>query len=164
MLEHSSLKPYLESCDHWDVKTVSGSVTLRQFVSNIMSYNPKWLMFLFKIREVVAKVLRLKDMKLKGPPPKLSPENVSFEKGDMAGFFEVVAGKNHDFWIAKAPDDKHLDAFIAIVCKEKDLEQTQFHLLTIVNYKHWTGPVYFNMIRPFHHVIVKMLTKAGIKR
>ena len=35
--------------------------------------------------------------------------------------------------------------------------------LTVVHYKHWTGPVYFNVIRPFHHLVVRQMARAGTK-
>jgi hypothetical protein len=32
----------------------------------------------------------------------------------------------------------------------------------VVHYKHWTGPVYFNLIRPFHHLVVSRMARAGL--
>ncbi|MCP5103876.1 MAG: DUF2867 domain-containing protein, partial [bacterium] len=37
------------------------------------------------------------------------------------------------------------------------------HVVTIVHYKHWTGPVYFNLIRPFHHLVIRRMMKAALK-
>ncbi len=39
----------------------------------------------------------------------------------------------------------------------------RFYVITTVFYKHWTGPVYFNYIRPFHHLVVSQMAKYGLK-
>ena len=31
----------------------------------------------------------------------------------------------------------------------------------IVDYRHWTGPVYFNVIRPFHHLVVAAMLRSA---
>ncbi|NQY75258.1 MAG: DUF2867 domain-containing protein [Candidatus Margulisbacteria bacterium] len=28
---------------------------------------------------------------------------------------------------------------------------------------HWTGPIYFNLIRPIHHLVVTKMAKAGVR-
>ena len=38
----------------------------------------------------------------------------------------------------------------------------RYYVVTAVNYKHWTGPVYFNLIRPFHHLVVSRMAKHGV--
>jgi len=37
----------------------------------------------------------------------------------------------------------------------------RYYIVTIVHYLHWTGPVYFNLIRPFHHLVVARMARAG---
>jgi len=39
----------------------------------------------------------------------------------------------------------------------------RFHIGTAVHYHNWAGPVYFNVIRPFHHIVVSQMMKAGIR-
>lgn len=34
--------------------------------------------------------------------------------------------------------------------------------ITTVYYKHWTGPVYFNLIRPFHHLVVSRMAQYDV--
>jgi hypothetical protein len=31
-----------------------------------------------------------------------------------------------------------------------------------VHYKHWAKPVCFNLIRPFHHLVVSRMAKPGV--
>jgi len=37
-------------------------------------------------------------------------------------------------------------------------------VVTVVRYHAWNGPVYFNMIRPFHHLVVGRMAAAGVRR
>jgi hypothetical protein len=37
----------------------------------------------------------------------------------------------------------------------------RFHVVTIVHYNNLAGPVYFNVIRPFHHLVVKQMARRG---
>ena len=125
---------------------------------------PKWMIFLFKIREILVRILNLRRHDFGESLPTLSPDEVSFNLGDKGGFFIVRGGKEDHYWISEAPDDNHLKAYIAIVSENLDDNWKKFYLITIVNYLHWTGPVYFNLIRPFHHVVVSKMAKAGVKK
>jgi hypothetical protein len=40
-------------------------------------------------------------------------------------------------------------------------DHKRFHVVTIVHYRRWTGPVYFNVIRPFHHLVVYQMAKSA---
>ena len=37
-----------------------------------------------------------------------------------------------------------------------------FYVITTVFYKHWTGPIYSNLIRPFHHLVVSRIAQYGL--
>ena len=161
--QYEDLHRLINSSDHVDIKVVEGSVTLREFISGCFSYHPKWMILLFKIRELLVKVLNLKQHDFGDSLPSLSPHNVSFKPGDKGGFFVVRGGKEDTYWIAEAPDDNHLKAYIAIVSEGLDNTLKKFYLITIVKYIHWTGPIYFNFIRPFHHLVVTKMAKAGVQ-
>lgn len=32
------------------------------------------------------------------------------------------------------------------------------HVVTVVHYRNWKGPLYFNLIRPFHHLVLGGMT------
>lgn len=157
------IKPYLKESDHVDIKTVEGKASLREFIASMMSYQPWWLVLLYRIRAVVVRVLGLeKQIKLDGPI-QISPEDISFSPGGNAHFFIVRKAKEDQYLIAETPADKHLRAYIAISVKNLDSGLNRFHVITIVFYKHWTGPVYFNLIRPFHHLVVRQMIRAGVR-
>lgn len=64
--------------------------------------------------------------------------------------------------VAEVIDD-HLTAHLGVASEPLAGGMTRFHVLTIVHYHNWAGPVYFNVIRPFHHLVVGGMAQAGVK-
>ena len=152
----------LQKADHVDVKTFRGRATMRGFIAAMFSYYPAWLKGLYGIRGVF---VRLLGMKQEGIPMavSLSAADVPMTADSYATFFKVKAAEDESFWLASA-NDSHLDAYLGVVVEGDDISaERSFHLVTIVHYKHWTGPVYFNVIRPFHHLVVRAMGNAGLK-
>jgi hypothetical protein len=167
-LEHlpyiDEIGPFLKGANHVDVKTIDGNVSLREFIASMMSYAPWWLVMLYSVRAIVVRVLGLeKQPKLEGPL-RILPEDVSFTPGGNAHFFIVRKAKEDQFLVGETPEDKHLRAYLVISAEKLHLSVNRFHVTTIVFYKHWTGPLYFNLIRPFHHLVVRQMMRAGIKQ
>jgi hypothetical protein len=96
--------------------------------------------------------------------PALHPEDVSFSPGDQVSFFTVRSGREEIFWVSETPDDRHLKAYFGVVKEPLDDSVSRFHVITSVYYKHWTGPVYFNLIRPFHHLVVARMARHGLSQ
>jgi hypothetical protein len=92
----------------------------------------------------------------------LQAEDVSFVAGDEVTFFTVRLAKEEKYWVGETPEDKHLRAYFGVVVEPVAENRRRFHVVTIVHYKHWTGPVYFNLIRPFHHLVVSRMARAGV--
>lgn len=157
------LKTVLRNADHVDVKTVQGRVNLSGFIAAMLTYSPVWLAFFYRIRKVFVLLL---GMQQDEDPEILKPLNaadISFQPGETASFFTVRYAEKDRYWIAETPDDKHLRAFFGIFRQRVNQQENRFHVMTVVHYKHWTGPVYFNVIRPFHHLVVKLMALAGIR-
>ena len=57
----------------------------------------------------------------------------------------------------------HLKAYFGIAAEPLADTKNRFYVVTTVYYRHWTGPVYFNLIRPFHHLVVSQMAQAGLK-
>jgi hypothetical protein len=76
----------------------------------------------------------------------------------------VRTAKEDIYWVSEAPEDKHLKAYFGVVAEKLSGRRTRFHVFTSVKYLHWTGPVYFNLIRPFHHLVVSSMMRNGVKR
>ena len=155
---------YFKNADHSDIKTIDGDVSLRHFISGMLSYYPRWIVFLFWIRGFLVQILGLVKHEKPDVLPSVKPENLSFESGEKASFFIVKNAKENVYWVAETPEDKHLKAYFGVVAEELSDSITRFHVFTTVKYIHWTGPVYFNLIRPFHHLAVSSMMRAGISR
>ncbi len=154
------LEKYLEGADHVDVKTVEGALTMREFIARFLSFRPGWVKFLFRVRGVVAKILGL-DHPTDSLPP-LTADSLPVTPGEEAAFFTVVDSDGESFWIACIEDD-HLDAHVAVIVEPLGEGINRFHTVTIVHYNNWIGPLYFNLIRPFHHLIVWRLAKQAVR-
>ena len=60
-------------------------------------------------------------------------------------------------------DDKHLRAALGVVQEPAAEGRRRLRVFTIVHYKNWAGPLYFNLIRPFHHMVVTAMMRAGAR-
>ena len=161
--DRPELKQILKNADHVDVKTVQGSNSLAEFISGMLSFRPSWLIFFYRIRKMLVPLLGLHQ---DAGPEMLTPlraGDIPFQPGRKASFFTVRLAEKNKYWVAETPDEKHLQAFVGIFRQRVNQQTNNFHVMTVVHYKHWTGPVYFNIIRPFHHLVVKQMALAGTK-
>jgi hypothetical protein len=156
----AELQPILAGADHVDVKVVEGEQSLREFTAAMMSYQPEWVTFLYRVRAVFVRFL---GMKQEGVPQalRLAPADVPMTPGEKLAFFNVRVAKENEYFVAEATD-KHLTASLGVVVEPLKDGLKRFHVLTIVHYHNWAGPVYFNVIRPFHHLVVGGMARAGV--
>lgn len=160
--EIPAIAALLKGADYIDVKTAVGEVSLRRFIARMLSYYPWWLICLYRIRGVLVRLLGLYKHPRPELLPQLTPEDVSFVSGEAVTFFTVRTAKDECYWVGETPEDKHLRAYFAVFVEPLAKNRKRFHVATIVYYKHWTGPVYFNLIRPFHHLVVGRMMRAGV--
>ena len=155
------LVPLLKDADHVDVKVVAGGVTLREFLAGLAGYQPGWVTLLYGVRRGF---VRLLGMRQGGIPhaARLRPAQVPMQAGAKFLFFTVRLAGEDRYWAAEA-EDRHLRATLAVVAAPLGGGRTRFYVVTIVHYHHWTGPVYFNVIRPFHHLVVGGMARAGAR-
>ncbi|MFU2207986.1 DUF2867 domain-containing protein [Solidesulfovibrio sp. C21] len=146
--------------DHVDIHRVRGAVGLRPFVAGLMGRRPGWLRLLYRVRAVLARLLGLQQAKQ--PPTDVRAEDVPMTPGDRLSVFTVVAADADSHWVAEGAD-KHLRAVLAVLVTPEQDGRNRFDVVTVVEYLHWTGPVYFNLIRPFHHLVVWRLARTAAK-
>ncbi len=161
---HRELDIYFQNADHTDIKTVEGEVNLRHFISAMLSYYPWWIVFLYGIRKFLVNILGLVKHEKPDVLPSIKPEDLTFDPGEKASFFIVRTAKENIYWVSETPEDKHLKAYFGVVAEKLSNRLTRFHVFTSVKYLNWTGPVYFNLIRPFHHLVVWSMMRNGVKR
>ncbi len=143
-----------------DIKTIEGEVDLRHFLAGLFNYSPGWLKFLYTIRAGFVRLFGMRQEENQFSD--ISPEDISFTPGEPCAFFTVTHGKDNEYLAAKI-QDKHLDAHLLIAAVPLPSGGNRFHVGTIVHYNHWTGPVYFTVIKPFHHLVVRLMMRAGVK-
>ena len=150
------LDDLLPVVDVVDVKTARGPVTLREFTAGALGHGPVWVKALFGVRVLVAWVLRLET----AIPDvyRLRPETVSFTPGDPASFFTVVRGEEDHYLLLKVSDN-HLVAWLAIITD--NARPAEFKVVTLVRYLRPVGRFYFGLIRPFHHLVMRGMCRAG---
>ena len=155
------LASYLAGADHVDVKTRKSGVGLLEYVARVHSYSPTWVEWLFRARKYLAKVLGLEHPSIESAP-KITPEEVPVQPGEKASFFVLEVYRPDRLWLGSA-SDKHLTGYIGVVVEPLPEKRDLYHLVTIVHYRNWMGPVYFNIIRPFHHLIVSAMASYAAK-
>jgi Protein of unknown function (DUF2867) len=155
------LNPLLAGADHVDVKITEANATLREFVSGALGWQPGWMRMLFGARVVFARLLHLRNpQSLTGP--RLRPEEIPFSPGGKVWFFTLV-GAAEDRYILLEAADTHLTGYVAVVAEHLGHGRNKLHNITVVKYHRWTGPLYFNVIRPFHHLVVRSMVNAGAR-
>lgn len=153
------LAPVIGRVDHVDVRRVRGRVSLRRFVCGLFGRRPAWLKGLYRLRRVLAWLLGLRQTT--GFADDLRPETVPMGPGQRLAFFTVLAAEEDRYWTAFAAD-RHLHAVLAVLASPLPGGDTAFDVVTVVSYRHWTGPVYFNLVRPFHHLVLwRMANRAA---
>ncbi|MFH1136970.1 MAG: DUF2867 domain-containing protein [Pseudomonadota bacterium] len=148
----AELRPFLSGADHIDVKRASSLKPLREFAAAFLGFQPGWMRFLYRVRGVLVRFLGLKQDQIP-EAARLAPRDLPFEPGAAISFWTVVAAEEGRYLAIEAAD-RHLAATLIIAAEPRPDGTTRFHLATVVHYRNWAGPVYFNLIRPFHHLVV----------
>ncbi len=155
------LTELIKDADHMDSKHGEGKKSMRAFIAATLSYMPGWMRFLYKIRAGFVKLLGMHQDHIP-LDVSMEAEDVSLTPGDAAAFFTVVMAEDERYWVAEATD-KHLSGYICILVESLQDGRSRFHVCTVVKYHHWTGPLYFNIIRPFHHLVILAMIRHAVR-
>jgi len=154
------LDDLLPTVDVIDVKTIRGSVSLREFIAGALGYSPWWVKGLFAARVPVALALRLETVAPR--TRKVRPETVSFTPGDLNAFFTVERGEEDHYLLLKISDN-HLIGYLAFITDNAKPE-SEFKAVTLVKYLRPAGRFYYNLIRPFHHIGMFTICRVAVRR
>jgi len=134
---------------------------MRTFLAGMFSYSPDWLIWLYYVRAGFVRLLGMRQGRIQATFS-LRPEKVPMQEGKKVAFFTIRMVEEERYWIAAA-EDTHLEALLGIIIEPlPGTSQRHFHVLTIVHYRNWAGPVYFQVIQPFHHLVVGGMARAGV--
>jgi hypothetical protein len=135
--------------------------SLRAFLASALSYMPGWMRWLYRVRWVFVRLLGARQDGVPAPVV-LAAENVPFAKGEEASIFTVVEAKEGSCWLGKATD-KMVAGYFGVIAQPLENGLNRFHVVTMVQYRHWTGRVYFTIINPFHHLVVACMVREAAK-
>ena len=158
----TELAPFLDGADYVEFKEIESENSLREFVAGVFGWSPGWVKFLFGARYLLARALRLETARVPRRPP-LRPEDVGFEPGDPVGLFRVQSGDPERYLVVGA-DDSHLSGYLTVVASPVAGARKRFQVGTIVHFHNRVGPAYFALVRPFHHLVIRGMLKAGAAR
>ncbi len=156
------LGKYMDGSDHIDVKVGEGQLSLREFLAAFLSYEPAWMRVLWHVRVFLLKML--------GQGEHDAPESKEFKAdtfpmipGESAGFFEVMESDDETYWVA-ACEESHLGGALGVIAKpvSPGSATKRFQFITVVRYRNWAGPIYFNVIRLFHHIVVNAAMRSAL--
>ncbi|MCU0539931.1 MAG: DUF2867 domain-containing protein, partial [Desulfobacterales bacterium] len=155
------LRVLLEEADYVGVRTVEGEVTLQEFLAGMFSYRPGLIRFLYRVRSGLVRLLGIRQQ----PLPEMDdwiPKEIPMLACGNVWFFSVSLAREDRYWIGCCPEESHLTAYMGVVVEPRERPRNRFHFVTIVRYKHWTGRLYFLLIRPFNRFFVNRLAEAGL--
>ncbi|MEF2145030.1 MAG: DUF2867 domain-containing protein [Desulfovibrionaceae bacterium] len=154
------LAPYLKDMDHIDIKSAESEKDLRTVLVGLIGHCPSWLKGFYKLRGLLARMLGLKhDSDISTAT--VRPEDISMTPGETARFFTVVSAKEDSWWVGEA-SDRHLSAWMLLIREQQEQGPARYHVVTSVRHHHWTGPLYFKLILPFHHLIVRSMLRHAV--
>jgi hypothetical protein len=155
------LQAILKDADYVGVKIVEGDVTLQEFLAGMFAYRPGLIRFLYRVRSGLVRLIGIRQQ----PLPEMDewiPGDVPMLSCGNIWFFSVSLASEDRYWIGCCPEESHLTAFMGVVVEPLKGTRKRFHFVTIVLYKHWTGRLYFLLIRPFNWFFVNRLARAGL--
>jgi len=148
---------FAEAADYVEFKEIESENSLREFVAGVFGWSPWWVKGLFGVRYLLAKALRL-DTASVPRTGRLRPEDIGFAPGDRVAVFTVRSGDPERYLVAGV-DDSHLTGYLTVEALPRG-----FRLGTIVHFHNRVGPAYFALIKPFHHLVIRGMLKAGAAR
>lgn len=132
--------------------TTNHKDSLSEITKIIFGTRPKWVQFLFIIRQFLVKCIGLK------PLPRQEPI-AGVQTGSTIGFFTVYTIENQE--IILGADDSHLN-FRAVITDTRE-PQYNIKVTTLVQYHNNKGRYYMALIKPFHRLVVKNMVRQAYK-
>ena len=137
-------------------------VGVNDLVKAFFSAGPKWIGSLFRLRNKLVSVAGLKTSR--GDEHYQQLQKFNCEPGAQVGIFRVFEVFDHEVILGQ--DDKHLDFRVSLFLKKDTKEKEIKHLVisTIVTFNHWSGRLYFLVVKPFHRLIVPAIVTSVIRQ
>ena len=121
--------------------------------------SPKWIDHLFEVRNKVVKIFGLKVSDVPNKEELL--KNTKFVINEEIGLFKIFDKSNNEIILGQ--NDKHLNFKISILSNIRTDDKQLITISTLVYFNKWYGKLYFQLIRPFHKLIVPLMLKNILK-
>lgn len=119
---------------------------------------PKWVVALFKLRNILVRPFGLKSDEIADRNTKLKSMIIN---GGSVGVMSLVAKSDNETILMLS--DRHLDAYASIYT-ENEKESQIITTITLVRFHNTFGRIYFTVIKPFHKIVVKAGMRSTLKR
>ncbi|WP_108868122.1 DUF2867 domain-containing protein [Aquimarina aquimarini] len=128
--------------------TINHCNTIEEITNLIFKTTPKWVAWLFGIRNKVVKFFGINESK---------PDdyNEDFKVGGYIGFFKIFYLTDDE--IILGADESHLN-FRAVI-KNDHLQQYNVKVTTLVEFNSRKGKIYMGIVKPFHRLVVKRMVR-----
>jgi len=156
-----AIKTLVEDADYIALKIIESEDSLKTVLSKMFSYRPGLVRLLYRIRAPFVRLLGFRQDAMPEMNEWIPDEFPMLPCGNI-WFFTVRQAVKDRLWIAGCPRDRHLDADMAVVAQPAAGNRNRFYIVTFVRYKHWTGPVYFNVIRLFSMILVNRMVHTVV--
>jgi hypothetical protein len=157
-----TIRKLVTGADHVGINTVVIDADLETFLKTIFTYRPRLIRLLYRLLAPLVRLLGFRQ----DPMPAMAewiPDEFPMLSCGNIWFFTVGRVKPDHYWVAGCPRDRHLDADLAVVAEPLRPGCHRFHIVTVVRYKHWTGPLYFNLIRLFNLLLVNRMARFAAR-
>lgn len=131
----------------------ASNIPIEQVGKAFFASSPAWVDWLFDIRNRVVSMLGLKTSGAESKEVVI--QNIKCEVGESVGLFKIFAKTENE--IVMGEDDKHLDFRVSLFL---DRQNNLLIVSTIVKIHNWLGRLYFLPVKPFHKIIVPVMTKG----
>jgi len=124
------------------------------------SSTPKWIGSLFKFRNLLASLFKLKT----GEKVENQKEVIQYFKGKVGeriGLFQVFERSASELILGE--DDRHLNFRVSLLLGQEHNGLRDLTISTTVSFNNWFGKVYFVPVKPFHKLIVPSMLKGTLK-
>lgn len=133
--------------------TTNTQDSIQKITNLIFNTTPKWVAFLFRIRNTIVKFFGLKTTLP-------SDYNEDFKVGGYVKFFKIYDIADNE--VILGANDSHLN-FRAIIHNSKS-PTYNVKVTTLVAYNNKKGKIYMSLIKPFHRLVVKRMVGQAFKK
>ena len=161
--ENAPLFSLLEHVDYIDAYScrfhTDKQLKIEEVVLAFFKSAPEWLHKLFDFRDRMVSRLGIKTVNRKERDRLLREFKV--EPGQALGLFTVIKKTGNE--VLMGENDKHLNFRVAVQLHQQESGKSEIIFMTAVQVHNRLGRYYFMLIKPFHHLVVKVMLRNTVK-